>query len=237
MTEIKFTIDGRECPARPGQTIVEAARASGIYIPVLCNDPDLKPSGSCRVCTVRCNGRYAAACTQPVAEGMTVENNVPDLEDLRRALIEMLFVEGNHFCPACEKSGNCELQALAYRFRMVVPRFPYQFPNRRPDGSDPKIFLELNRCIQCRRCILAVKTSDGKNIFGMLSRSRSVRVDKDPALLAGLSEEEARKAMELCPVGAIIRKRIGFAVPIGRRKFDSRPIGSDLEPSPEGGRS
>jgi len=237
MSEIKFTIDGRECTARPGQTIVEAARDNGIYIPVLCHVKDLKPAGSCRVCTVRCNGRYASACTQPVTEGLSVENNTPDLEDLRRALIEMLFVEGNHFCPSCEKSGNCELQALAYRFRMVVPRFPYQFPLRRPDGSDPRILLERNRCIQCRRCVRSIKSGEGKNIFGILNRSRAVRIDKDPALLAGLSDEEARKAMDLCPVGSIIRKRTGFAVPIGRRKFDKQPIGSDLEQTPEGGRS
>ncbi len=237
MKDIKFTIDGRECLAKPGQTIIEAARDNRIYIPSLCYSEGLTPAGSCRVCTVRCNGRYAAACTQPVGEGMAIENDVPDIMDLRKALIEMLFVEGNHFCPACEKSGNCELQALAYRFRMDVPRFPYQFPNRRPDGSDPKIFLELNRCIQCRRCIRAVTTPDGKSVFGMVSRSRFTRIDKDPALLAGLSEEEARKAMEVCPVGTIIRKEVGFAVPIGRRKFDARPIGTDIEDARQGGRS
>jgi [NiFe] hydrogenase diaphorase moiety small subunit len=237
MTDVKFTIDGHECLAKPGQTIVEAALANHIYIPVLCYSPDLKPAGSCRVCTVRCNGRYASACTQPVAEGMSIENDVPDIQDLRRALIEMLFVEGNHFCPACEKSGNCELQALAYRFRMDVPRFPYEFPNRRPDGSDPKILLELNRCIQCRRCFTAVTAPDGKSVFGMVGRSKTTSVDKDPSLLAGLSEEEARRAMEICPVGAIIRKEVGFAVPIGRRKFDTKPIGADIEDSPQGGRT
>ncbi len=235
--QIRFTINGMNIIGKPGQTVLEAADETGIYIPRLCNYPGIPPHGSCRVCTVRCNGRYAAACTQPVTEGLSVENNTPDLEDLRRALIEMLFVEGNHFCPSCEKSGNCELQALAYRFRMVVPRFPYQFPLRRPDGSDPRILLERNRCIQCRRCVRSIKSGDGKNIFAILNRSRAVRIDKDPALLAGLSDEEARKAMDLCPVGSIIRKRTGFAVPIGRRKFDKQPIGSDLEQTPEGGRA
>ncbi len=237
MSDIKITIDGREILAKPGQTIVEAANESHIYIPVLCYSKGLKPAGSCRVCTVRCNGRYAAACTQPVSEGMVIENDVPDLQDLRKALIEMLFVEGNHFCPACEKSGNCELQALAYRFRMDVPRFPYQFPYRVPDGSDPKILLELNRCIQCRRCIRAVTTKDGRNVFGMLNRSKTTYIGHDPELLAKLSEEEARKAMDICPVGTILRKEVGFAVPVGRRKFDTKPIGSDLEDAAPGGRS
>ncbi|HSA95028.1 MAG TPA: 2Fe-2S iron-sulfur cluster-binding protein, partial [Acidobacteriota bacterium] len=86
MTEVRFTIDGRDCAAERGQTIVEAAKANGIYIPVLCHYEGLKPVGSCRICTVRVAGRYVAACTQPVTEGMAVENTAPDLEDMRKSL-------------------------------------------------------------------------------------------------------------------------------------------------------
>jgi len=135
MSEIKFTIDGQPCVAKPGQTIVEAANDNGVWIPVLCRYEGLKPAGSCRICTVRVAGRYMAACTQPVQEGMAVENAAPDLEDMRKALVEMLFVEGNHFCPSCEKSGNCELQALGYRYRLTVPRFPYLWPGRALDAA------------------------------------------------------------------------------------------------------
>jgi [NiFe] hydrogenase diaphorase moiety small subunit len=48
-----------------------------------------------------------------------------------RAIIEMLFSEGNHFCPACEKSGNCELQALALSLQYYGSPLPYQFPSAR----------------------------------------------------------------------------------------------------------
>ena len=153
MSEIKFTIDGKPCVAKPGQTIVEAANDNGVWIPVLCRYEGLKPAGSCRICTVRVAGRYMAACTQPVQEGMAVENDVPDLEDMRKAIVEMLFVEGNHFCPSCEKSGNCELQALGYRYRLTVPRFPYLWPGREIDAAAPLIMVERNRCIQCLRCV------------------------------------------------------------------------------------
>ena len=77
MSEIKFTIDGKECKGRPGQTIVEAAKENGIYIPVLCYYEGLKPAGICRICTVKVGGRYMAACTTPLAEGMIVENDGP----------------------------------------------------------------------------------------------------------------------------------------------------------------
>jgi len=229
MTEITFTIDGKACKGRPGQTIVEAAAANGIYIPVLCQYKGLKPLGACRVCTVRIGGRYMAACTQPISEGMAVENTAPDLQDMRRAIVEMLFVEGNHLCPTCEKSGNCELQAMAYRFGIMAPRFPYQWPLRDTDGSSPKIIMEHNRCIQCQRCVRAVLTKDGRKVFAARNRAGHVRIELDAELGSHLTDEMARKAMEICPVGAILKKEVGFAVPIGKRKFDKKPIGSEIE--------
>ncbi len=229
MSEIRFTIDGKPCVAKAGQTIVEAAKANGVYIPVLCHFEGLKPVGSCRICTVRVNGRYMAACTQPVAEGMAVENTAPDLEDMRKALIEMLFVEGNHMCPTCEKSGHCELQALGYRYQLLVPRFPYLWPTREMDASAPKIVLERNRCIQCLRCVREIRAKDGRKVFAAVHRGPHVAIEADAKLAAELTDEEALRAMEICPVGAILRKEVGFAVPIGERKFDHEPIGSDIE--------
>ena len=229
MSEIRFTIDGKECLAERGLTIVEAAKANGVYIPALCNFEGLNPVGACRICTVRVAGRYMAACTQPVTEGMAVENTAPDLEDMRKSLIEMLFVEGNHFCPSCEKSGNCELQALGYRYKMMVPRFPYLWPGRALVADSPLLMLERNRCVQCLRCVRGIRARDGRKVFAAIERSSRVTIEIDPQLAARLSEDEARRAMDICPVGAILRKETGFAVPIGRRKYDAAPIGSDIE--------
>jgi len=228
MNKITFTIDGQACTAEAGQTILEAARANGIYIPSLCWFEGMKPAGSCRICTVRAGGRYMAACTQPVSEQMVIENMAPDLEDMRKALVEMLFVEGNHMCPTCEKSGNCELQALAYRFQMLVPRFPYDFPVRRVEPAGPKILLEHNRCIKCLRCVRGVKAKDGRRVFGALRRGGRKKIAVDLSLAAALSDRRAREAMDRCPVGSILKKEVGFIVPVGKRKYDATPIGSDL---------
>jgi len=160
---------------------------------------------------------------------MSIENEVKDINELRKSIIELLFVEGNHFCPSCEKSGNCELQALAYRFRMLVPRFPYQFPVRRVDASHPRIIKEQNRCILCKRCIRAITDETGRSIFAYRRRSARVEVVVDPKLGKQLTEELAQKAMDVCPVGSIIVKEKGFYTPIGERKYDAMPIGSDIE--------
>ncbi len=108
-----ITIDGRTIPAKSGQTVMEAADAAGIPIPRLCFLKGLTPHGSCRVCIVKANGRLETSCTQPATPDMVVENGTEEIEGYRKDLIDMLFVEGNHICPSCEKSGNCELQGIA----------------------------------------------------------------------------------------------------------------------------
>jgi len=227
--KIKFTIDGKECFAEPGQNILDAATDNGVYIPSLCHMRGVKPAGACRLCNVKISGRLMTACTTPAEQGMEVENDIPEIQDLRLAIIEMLFVEGNHFCPACEKSGNCELQALAYRYQMMVPRFPYEFPVKEIDASNPKLIIDHNRCILCKRCIRSFKDENGKNIFAFKRRGHKLQINIDEKLSANLSDEMAQKAMDICPVGAIIRKEKGFNEPIGTRKYDKMPIGSNIE--------
>lgn len=229
MSDIKFTIDGKECTAKSGQTIAEAAKTNGIYIPVLCHFDGLKPAGTCRICTVKVGGRFMAGCTTPVAEGMRIDNMTPEIEEMRKQIIEMLFVEGNHMCPVCEKSGNCELQALAYRYKIMVPRFPYLWPVREIVANTPKLYLDKNRCVQCLRCVREIVTEDGKHVFAVKERGGKTVINMDEKLAATLSDEKAMRAMEICPVGCIIRKEVGYKVPIGQRKFDNKPIGSEIE--------
>jgi [NiFe] hydrogenase diaphorase moiety small subunit len=228
-TKITFSIDGKECKSKAGKFIVEAAKENGIYIPTLCNYPGLKPKSSCRICTVKINGRLATACTSPVQEGMVIENNTDELNEIRKAIIEVLFVSGNHFCPACEKSGNCELQALAYRFQMMAPRFPFEFPEKEVDASHPLIIKDQNRCILCKRCIRGIRDEEGRGIFAYRNRSNKAVVVVDKVLAARLTPERALQAMDICPVGSILVRERGFVVPIGKRKYDLLPIGSDIE--------
>ena len=227
---INLTIDGVEIQGEAGQTIMQAADAAGIYIPRLCAHQDLKPFGACRVCTVKVNGRPQAACTTPITEGMAVENDTDEMKEHRRGIVEMLFVEGNHFCMFCEKSGNCELQALAYRLGIMAPRYPYQFPQRSVDASHPDIMIDRNRCILCARCVRASHDLDGKHVFGFVGRGEGKRVwINAEARLVDTDVDITDKAMDICPVGAIIKKRTGYRDPIGKRQYDHEPIGSDIE--------
>jgi len=227
---IALNIDGCDIEGRPGQTVLEAAEDNGIYIPRLCWMKDLTPAGSCRVCTVRVNGRPQSACTQPITPGMFVQNDTEELRGLRRDMIDMLFVEGNHFCMFCEKSGACELQALAYRFGITAPKYPFMFPRRELDASHPEIFVDRNRCVLCGRCVRASAELDGNRVFGFVGRGGSKRVAVNSAGgLGGTAARRHDRAIQACPTGSLLVKQVGFEVPVGRRQFDNEPIGSDIE--------
>ena len=144
-------------------------------------------------------------------------------------MVEILFAEGNHLCPSCERSGSCELQALAYRYRMTVPHFPYLFPRRDVEAWHPKILKDHNRCILCKRCIRGIRNGAGQALFAFGKRGDRLVINIDHETSKDVSNELVQQAMDICPVGAILRKRKGFDVPIGRRKYDRVPIGAEEE--------
>jgi [NiFe] hydrogenase diaphorase moiety small subunit len=223
-----FMLDGKAIPFEEGQTIIQAATRAGVFIPHLCYHPDFKPHGSCKLCTVKVNGRQTASCTMRAMAGMVVESDTEEINAERRALTQMLFVEGNHFCPSCEQSGNCQLQATAYHLGMMSPHYDHFFPNRPVDASHPEVLLDFNRCILCSLCVRASRDVDGKNVFALSGRGITTHliVNAKSGQLADTNFTLDDKAAQVCPVGVILRKRKGFAVPIGERKYDKAPIGA-----------
>lgn len=221
-----FLLDGEEVPFTPGQTVMHAASAAGKYIPHLCWHPDFAAHGSCKLCTVKIGGRFATACTTRAAAGQDVENGTEELTAKRRTLLQLLFVEGNHFCPSCEKSGSCVLQATAYEMGMLSPHFDHFYPDRAVDASHPDVLLDFNRCIMCELCVRASREVDGKNVFALSGRGAKSHliVNRESGRLADTDFAVTDRAVEVCPVGVILRKRVGFAVPIGQRDYDAMPI-------------
>ena len=221
-----FTLDGRSIAFREGQSIIDAAAAAGVYIPHLCHRPGYAPHGSCKLCTVLVDGHPAAACTTAARAGTVVANDTPALNDDRRALVEMLFVEGNHICPACEKTGNCQLQAVGYFLEVTALRFDHFYPPRDLDASHKDFVLDRNRCILCALCVRASRDVDGKDVFAIAGRGIHSRLGVNAASGrlgdTDLSLEDA--AARVCPVGAILVKREAYRVPIGERVYDRHPI-------------
>jgi [NiFe] hydrogenase diaphorase moiety small subunit len=222
----RFRLDGREIPFTQGQTIMDAALAAGAYIPHLCHNPEFAPHGSCRVCVVGVGGRQLSACTALAAEGMEVDSSSKEIQGTRRAILQMLFVEGNHVCPGCEKSGACQLQAVAYYTGMLAPHFTHFFPRREVDASHPDYIIDFNRCILCELCVRASRDLDGKRVFAISGRGidSHLVVDSPSGKLGDSRFEAGDKAAHVCPVGAILPKHKGYEVPIGERLYDREPI-------------
>ncbi|MCA6075120.1 2Fe-2S iron-sulfur cluster-binding protein [Fulvivirga sedimenti] len=230
MAQCTFYIDGNPCYSEEGTNLVDAAKANGIFIPSLCYYEHIDPPlGTCRTCTCKIDGRYDPACTASVKEGLSVEVNTEELIDLRKALIEMMFAEGNHFCPACEKSGNCDLQHMGYELGISVTRFPHLFQDRLIDFQPKRLVLEHSRCIKCKRCIEEIHTSDGRRVFTSVNRGYHTSIGIDYNAEASLTTEQAENAAMICPTGAILVRGKTMTRPFGERAFDTASSQSDFK--------
>jgi len=218
---ITIAIDGKEVQAEDGERLIQVIRRAGFDVPSLCYYEHIDPPlGTCRVCTVLVNGKPMASCTSKARNGMNITIHDPELNDTRKAMVEMLFAEGNHFCPACEKSGDCDLQGMGYQLGVNASRFPHLFVNRIIDYNPKRVVIEHNRCIRCRRCVDEVLTTDGKRVFSFANRGNDTEVAIDYEQEATLTEEHAMHAMHICPTGAILVRGKSLARPFGDRKYD-----------------
>jgi len=139
--------------------------------------------------------------------------------------LELIFSERNHQCPNCEKSGNCELQALAYRLGMDSVRFPFLWPRKDVDASHTDIIRDANRCILCGRCVRASDEVDKKGLFAVKGRGieSDVTVNIDGKLGdTDISLDDA--AIQVCPTGALCEKGLAYSVRYGTRPYDKTPI-------------
>ena len=235
MKTILLTIDGKRVSAYEGDTILQAAKRADIYIPTLCHHPLLNNSGACRMCVVEIEGtgrqNFNSACTTPASEDMVVHTTNPEINRMRRMNLELIFSERNHQCPYCEKSGNCELQALAYRIGMDSVRFPFLWPKKNVDVTHPDVMKDPNRCILCARCVRASAEIDGKGVFGMRGRGidSDITINIDGTLgAADVSAEDT--AVQVCPTGSLCPKGLAYSIRYGERMYDKEPISYLPEP-------
>jgi bidirectional [NiFe] hydrogenase diaphorase subunit len=207
-------MNGELVTAHEGETILEAARANGKYIPTLCYLKGLSAVGACRVCVVELAGanRLLPACTTPVQEGMSIITTSQKLLEYRRMAIELLLVERNHVCSVCVSNGNCELQAMAQELGVTHVRYGYNNPRVPADMSHPRFVLDHNRCILCTRCVRTCAEIEGANVWEISGRGIHSRVVSDLKDKWGSSPNctACGKCVEACPTGALAEK--GFSV-------------------------
>ena len=207
---ISIRIDGELVTVRESQTVLEAARDHGKYIPTLCYLKGLGATGACRVCMVEVAGtdRLLAACTTPVQDGMSIRTSSTRLEEYRKMAIELLLVERNHTCSVCLSNGDCELQELARWLEITHIRYSYNNPRLPVDMSHPRFVLDHNRCILCTRCVRVCAELEGAHVWETSARGIASRLISDMADDWGDAHNctNCGKCAEVCPTGALTHK-------------------------------
>jgi formate dehydrogenase major subunit/formate dehydrogenase alpha subunit len=207
---VNITIDGRAIQASEGQTILQATSQHGIHIPTLCYHKDLSPTGNCRICVVEvAKQRFLqAACVTQVWEGMEILTHSEKVVRSRKLSLELMLANHPQDCITCDVSGECELQDLAYEYRVSVPAWGLK-ATRYPTDSDPNPFIrvDMNRCILCRRCVQACAEIQVRNVWGVAHRGFQEQIVAG----AGTTMLEARcescgQCVAYCPTGALSNK-------------------------------
>ncbi|MDI7246372.1 MAG: NADH-dependent [FeFe] hydrogenase, group A6 [Bacillota bacterium] len=206
MDMITLTVDGRKVEVPRGSTVLDAARAAGIDVPTLCYLKDVNAVGVCRVCVVEIEGAKSlqASCVTPAADGMVVHTNTPAVREARRTVLELIISNHPFECLTCERSGNCELQALADRFGIRTVEYQGARAEFLLDTSSPSIVRDPNKCILCRRCMSVCQKV--QTVFALAPNDRGFKTMIAPAFsdeLASAVCSLCGQCVLVCPTGAL----------------------------------
>jgi NADH-quinone oxidoreductase subunit G len=206
-----FLLDGKELEFKPGQTIIEAAKAAGIEIPHFCWHPSLSVAGNCRICLVEVEKapKGMIACATQIMDGMVVHSNSPKAIQMRNAVMEFLLINHPLDCPICDEAGECKLQDYAYKYSIGKSRFDEE-KNHKDKRVElgPNVMFDQERCISCSRCIRYCEEVVGDPQLTFVSRGEKVTIETFPG--KQLDNPYSMNVIELCPVGALTSRDFRF---------------------------
>jgi len=206
---ITITLNGREVSGRPGMTVLDLARESGVDIPTLCHYPHLEPIGACRICIVEDerSGALMASCVTPIAPGMVINTESPRVQESRKTIIKLMLASHPDSCLVCDKGNRCQLRKVASDMGVGFVDFQRIPQMAVIEEVNPFIERDLSKCILCAKCIRACQELVGEGAIDYLGRGFISK----PATLGDLPLENSEctfcgTCVALCPTGAIMEK-------------------------------
>jgi formate dehydrogenase major subunit len=211
---IAFTIDTQNVTAEPGTTVLQAARQNDIYIPHLCDHPDLPPAGVCRLCLVEIEGRgKSLACRTTVENGMAVNTTGDQIDLARRVALELLIADHRGDCLSCAQNNDCQLQRAAAHVGIDPERLRRLRPTTEMapvDDSNPFFVLDPNKCVLCGICVRTCGQLQSVGAIDFASRGYDTTVSAFArGRLADSRCESCGECVVRCPVGALTPKKVG----------------------------
>jgi NADH-quinone oxidoreductase subunit G len=211
MPDVTFTVDGNKLTAPAGTLLIEACKTAGIEIPAFCYYPGLSLQAACRMCVVRIEKmpKLQTACTTPVAEGMVVQTETPEIVQARKATLQLLL--GNHplDCPVCDAGGECELQDMTFKYGAADSFYAEPKNHREEQKWSPVVYFDRPRCILSYRC--ERMCGEGMDVFALGIQNRgsssviapNVPAQMTPDDLPHVDCEQCGMCIDACPVGAL----------------------------------
>lgn len=207
MTDVTLFIDHLEISAQAGSSVLEAALQNGIYVPNLCDHPELKPAGVCRLCMVEIDGQLKVSCRTTVERGMKVKTNTPAVEQVRRMAAELLIAEHTADCLSCPKNNRCRLQQIAAFVGVDRESLGQLQPaeQKQIDRNHPFIVRDHNKCVLCGICVRTCGEIQGADAVDFAGRGYDTRISTfgDKPLQESACEA-CGECVERCPVGALL---------------------------------
>jgi NADH-quinone oxidoreductase subunit G len=169
MSQIKVTIDGKECLTKEGETLLNVARANDIFIPAICYLNRCSPTLACRICLVEADGKQVYACNAKAKDGMEVVTTTENIARERKAIMEVYNVNHPLECGICDQSGECELQN--YTLLEDVNNQPYSIKDtHKPVQNWGHIQYDPALCIVCEKCVTVCKDMVGDSALKTVPR-------------------------------------------------------------------
>lgn len=207
---LEIEIDGKKIETEPGSMIIQAADASGVYIPRFCYHKKLSIAANCRMCLVEVEkiGKPVPACATPVSQGMKIFTKSEKALAAQRAVMEFLLINHPLDCPICDQGGECELQDLALGYGDDISRYAERKRAVDDENLGSLIATDMTRCIHCTRCVRFGAEVAGMRELGTVWRGEHMEIKTyvDKSLVS----EVSGNIIDLCPVGALTSKPYRF---------------------------
>ncbi len=206
----KLTIDGIEVEAEVGMTVMQACELVGAEIPRFCYHERLSIAGNCRMCLVSMERapKPIASCAMPAGEGMVITTNSPEVQKMRKGVMEFLLINHPLDCPICDQGGECDLQDQAMNYGSDRSRFDENKRAVVEKYMGPLISTTMTRCIHCTRCIRFASEVAGVPELGATGRGEQMEVGT--YIGKALTSELSGDMIDLCPVGAVTNSPYAF---------------------------